>query len=101
MLRQGRDRVRPDQEERKKTKRPDSLCYWGVGGEAVSGSAMFVWWFQSLASCAVGLELPFAKGEVKARSVQSSPSPLQGGGGAMRAQGQRQWVQVLVCTTAP
>lgn len=36
---------------------------------------MFVWWFQSLASCAVGLELPFAKGEVKARSVQSkSPS---------------------------
>lgn len=31
---------------------------------------MFVWWFQSLASCAVGLELPFAKGEVKARPVQ-------------------------------
>lgn len=31
---------------------------------------MCVWWFQSLASCAVGLELPFAKGEVKARSVQ-------------------------------
>lgn len=28
------------------------------------------WWFQSLVSCAVGLELPFAKGEAKARSVQ-------------------------------
>lgn len=31
---------------------------------------MRVWWFQSLVSCAVGLELPFAKGEAKARSVQ-------------------------------
>jgi hypothetical protein len=31
---------------------------------------MRVWWFQSLVSCAVGLELPFAKGEVKASSVQ-------------------------------
>lgn len=31
---------------------------------------------------------------------KASPSSLQGGG-AMRAQGQRQWVQVLVCTTVP
>lgn len=59
---------------------------------------MCVWWFQSLASCAVGLELPFAKGEVKARSVVQVPFkqvvvqcvPKVSASG----------LQVLVCTTA-